>query len=224
MTAKKAAIGLLAGALVVGGGVLAASALSTRAVAVPASPESVAKTEGYNFGVDGLVIAGTASDGQKTLVFTDVPTYDNIEALATDADVIVVGRVTGKGGSRNLARDPNDPTKEASDRKVMSQEYAFSVEKYLKGNGDAKIDIVYPESTAMGTEAAIPEPETKLEVSQRYVLFLKKGEGYFGVGQPWQFQLINGRASAKAYNPEHAKPLDGLTEEALLQKVQGAMH
>jgi hypothetical protein len=41
--------------------------------------------------------------------------------------VVVVGRVIDKGGSRNLARDPADPKREAKDRKIMSQEYKVIV-------------------------------------------------------------------------------------------------
>lgn len=224
MNVKKSMAGLLAGALLIGGGVLAAAKLSPASVAVaPSSPDAVAKAEGYNFGVGHNIVRQTAPDGKTSLLISDIPTYSSVDALTKDAEVVVVGRVTGKGGTRNLARDPKDHSKEAADRKVMSQEYTFAVEKYVKGNGDSKIDIVYAETESVSPGMIINEPEIKLEVGQRYVLFLKKGDGYFGVGQPWQFQLAGGQANAKAYNPEHVEAFKGLTEAGLLQQVQNAV-
>lgn len=223
MNFKKSMAGLLAGAVLFGGGALAISKINTSAVAAaPATPEAVAQAEGYNFSVDHNIVQQAGPNGKVSMVIADVPTYGSIDALTKDAQVVVVGRVLGKGGTRNLARDPQDHSKEATDRKVMSQEYTFAVETYLKGSGESKIDIVYPETTTLSTGLAITEPESSLEAGQRYVLFLNKGEGYYGVGQPWQFQLANGKANAKAYNAEHVKSFQGLAEADLIQQIQNA--
>jgi len=214
----------LAGALAVVGVVFVVSKYNTKAT--QQSPSEIAATEGFNFTVDHVTSEHVNPDGTVDVLFSDIRVYSTIEGLANDAPVIVVGEVISKGGSRNLARNPADPTQEADDHKTMSQEYYFQVEHYLKGSGESQILIVYPAYTIRSDGTEFEAPELPLQLGGRYILFLAKNNNnntYYGIGEPWQFQLVDGRAEARAYDDRHAAPFKGLTEADLVELVEDTL-
>jgi hypothetical protein len=174
------------------------------------------------FDIGGVTLQQGLADGTVRVSTYDFPVYRSIEGLLADSDVVVVGRVSGSGESRNLARDPRDPSKDHPNRKLMSQEYTFEVENYVKGDGDKGIEIIYgAKEMDLSSSFEGVFPEVALEPGERYVLFLRKGKevGYFGVGQPWQFELKAGKAIAKAFSPDHAKRFSDLTESELFKRI-----
>lgn len=155
------------------------------------------------------------------IVFRDFPVFDTIENITREADLIVVGTVGAKAGSRNLARNPLNPSEEATDRKLMSQEYEFVVETTLKGAAHDNILIVYPEyGVLMNGEKSI-EPQVPLDPGQRYILSLKQGtEGtFYGIGEPWQFKLTAGQAQALS-TVSVAQTLKGIKEADFIRQIR----
>ncbi|HEY8347210.1 MAG TPA: hypothetical protein VIL07_08025 [Symbiobacteriaceae bacterium] len=218
MHLTKGTAAALIGVIVIAGGAFAIGK-DGRVTALP-SPAEVTAAEDSRFSVECVTVRHVHPDGTVDLLLIDVPVYKSIEHLTKDASAVVVGQVVDQGGTRNLARNPKDPTQEAEDHQVMSQEYIFEVENYLKGSGEAQIDVVYPASIIRNNGVEIEEPEVPLEPGKRYVLFLQEGsDGYRGVGTPWQFQLIDGRAEARAYEARHAAPFQGLTEADLIRQI-----
>ena len=140
----------------------------------------------------------TTPDGTTLTLFSDVIVFTTIEALTRNSESVVVGTVIRPESSRNTARDPLDPSKEASDRVTMSQEYAFKVGEWIKGTGGSEIRIVYPQYTIMKDGSRFEIPYPALKTGSRYVLFVR--EGIPGtrspVAEPWQFLLSNGQSKA----------------------------
>lgn len=156
-----------------------------------------------------------------TIIFKDFPVFETVEAMTNEADLVVVGKVQAKAGSRNLARNPLNPAEEAADRKLMSQEYEFIVETTLKGQEHKEILIVYPEFTILPSGEKSPEPQVPLELGQRYVLSLKSGiEGtFYGIGEPWQFKLNAGQAQALSVLSV-SEALKAVDEASLIQQIK----
>jgi hypothetical protein len=129
----------------------------------------------------------------------------DFDALARMSDVIVVGTVTAKGGTRELARDPKDPTRPDPNRTVESQDYGFSVEEVLKGEAVGTITVTSARSGTVtkGWRTAnfsyanfVP-----LTVGKRYVLLLRLlryDPGTYVLGfEPSRFE-IGGDAVARS--------------------------
>ncbi|TYP56167.1 hypothetical protein [Thermosediminibacter litoriperuensis] len=125
-----------------------------------------------------------------------------------------------------MERDPADPKREAKDRKCMSQEYKVIVEEWIKGSGEKQLQVVYPEYTITTEGERIDEPYIALKPGHRYLLFLHKDVSnnfYSGVGEPWQFQLLNSKAQMQtAYEGKELEKLMAFTEDELLRQVRDA--
>lgn len=132
------------------------------------------------------------------IFFTDVRAFADITALTRNSESIVVGTVVKSESSRNTAQDPLDPSKEASDRITMSQEYLFKVEEWVKGTGASQIRVAYPQYTILKGGARFEQPYIPLKPGSRYVLFLREGIPctHSPVAEPWQFLLTNGQSKA----------------------------
>lgn len=163
--------------------------------------------------------------GEKAILFTDARVFASIGALTRATESVVVGTVSKSESSRNTARDPADPSKEASDRITMSQEYFFEVEEWVKGAGAAQIRIVYPQYTIIKGGARFEQPYIPLRPGTRYVLFLREGipGTYSPVAEPWQFLLAKGRSTpVTALDGGAPRAMVNLSQADLLSQVRKA--
>lgn len=117
-----------------------------------------------------LVVAGCVrSEARLKIAGTDVA------ALSNASDVIVVGTILGEGGVRNIARDPNDLSREHPTLKVLAQEYRVSVESSLKGVVTGAIVVTVSRwDQQLGLDPVAVESFVPLDVGARYLLFLRR--------------------------------------------------
>lgn len=117
-----------------------------------------------------LLVAGCArSEARLQVAGTD------ITALAKSSDVIVIGTVLGEGPVVNIARDPNDLSREHPTLKVLAQEYRVAVGSSLKGvvTGTIAVTVARWDQHA-GLEPVAVEAFVPLDTSARYLLFLRR--------------------------------------------------
>lgn len=99
----------------------------------------------------------------------------DLDALARASDVIVVGRVLGEGAVRNIARDPNDLTREHPTVKVLAQEYRVLVESPLKGAVSGTITVTVARWDQFAGRDPVPsEGFLPLDQGATYALFLRR--------------------------------------------------
>ncbi|HEU4962563.1 MAG TPA: hypothetical protein VFV52_01700 [Bacilli bacterium] len=153
------------------------------------------------------------SAGQKLTVTShaDIPVYADLAKLTSDADAVVIGTVSNIEGSRNLARDPNNPAKEDPNILIEGVDYRVHVQEYIKGAGTKSLLITETKQKRMGKDAPMVSEEgyMELESGSTYVFFVKKSPTsgrYYGVGQPFIFEVTEGQVQAKGKNPEWTKP------------------
>lgn len=117
-----------------------------------------------------LLVAGCArSEARLKIAGTD------IAALAKASDVIVVGTVLGEGAVRNIARDPNDLSREHPTLKVLAQEYRVAVESSLKGIVTGPIVVTVARwDQQVGFDPTPVEAFLPLDTNARYLLFLRR--------------------------------------------------
>ncbi|MDD5370615.1 MAG: hypothetical protein PHQ40_16155 [Anaerolineaceae bacterium] len=136
-------------------------------------------------------------------------TAPSIEQLTQNTSLIVIGEVTDIGLEFNIARDVNEISKPDQNVYVIGQAYQFSVDRYLKGDGETIINIVQSEGI-LGEETPKTSEEKQkareifkhieIKKNTKYLLFLDpligfpKGEYYIGNMQPWLFDLTNSLA------------------------------
>lgn len=111
-------------------------------------------------------------------VHSDLVVATDVQSLARMSQVIVVGTVTSEAGTRNLARNPSDPAKEDLTRKVIAQDYAFSVQETLKGVTGPAIVVTSARSGSIAgpngqTGEYKDESFVPLTVGGRYLLLLR---------------------------------------------------
>jgi hypothetical protein len=142
--------------------------------------------------------------------------------LTNFSDLVVVGTVLQAGGTRNLARQVSDPTKEAKDIVVLGEDYDVRVETTVKGAPSSESLIVVSLAKWHGTPgetAGTDRDYVPFSAGTRYVLFLKRlGDGTSAYGQgiePFRFRIEGSTARAESrwgeaskYFPD--KPLDAL--------------
>lgn len=157
----------------------------------------------------------------EMIIFREFAVFRSIREMTREADLVVIGTVQSKDGSRNLARNPLNPNEEAVDRKLMSQEYQFGVEQALKGVVNGEVLIVYPEYTELPNGDRGHEPQVPLDTGERYVLFLRQGTDrtYHGVGEPWLFRLSSGKAQAMSVLTV-SPALTGLEQTELIRLIE----
>jgi hypothetical protein len=137
------------------------------------------------------------------------PTYvtgNTMQELSDTVQIIVIRELTDILDSINIARDDEDPTRTSSTRYEIGQIYQVRVIEYLKGNGDATIDVIQVEGFLNQKEPRNPESIAKakqqsesvpLNYGKRYLLFLSQligfpEQNYFiGPIQPWRFDITN---------------------------------
>lgn len=116
------------------------------------------------------------------------------------SDVIVIGTVTAVGGTRNLARNPKDLTREDENLVVTGQDYAFAVDEALKGAVGQSITVTSARKASVNRGGFASEREydtfVPLGVGTRYALLLrtvKWAPNVYATGfEPSRFELGGG--------------------------------
>lgn len=106
---------------------------------------------------------------------TVVVTGKSVGALVQAADAVIVASVDREGATRNLARDPNDLSKESVDTIVVGQDYALLVEQVLKGVVPNQVTVTV--SRGRGTKilgTKDDEDFVRLLKGERYLLFVQR--------------------------------------------------
>lgn len=81
----------------------------------------------------------TSNPAQRNLDITyDYPIAEDLSTMTEQSDFIVIGQYTAKLGTWNMARDPNDLSKESSEESVTGQLYRFEIDTVLKGNVNSR--------------------------------------------------------------------------------------
>ncbi|BAD40951.1 hypothetical protein [Symbiobacterium thermophilum] len=149
---------------------------------------------GYSRGHGGLP-AVFGSLERSVAIRADYQVYTTLEELVEEASVIAVGMVEGVEGTRNLARDPDNPDLPHPSLEIIGYDYRFVVEEYLKGDGPDTILVTEARKFLSHGREGIPAepPAPEMESGGRYILFLNRAadaEGrWIGVAEPWRFAL-----------------------------------
>ena len=130
-----------------------------------------------------------------------------LEALANASDVVVVGMVQGEAGTRNLARDPRDPSREDTQTMVLAQDYVIDVAYALKGSVPSSLTVALAKwHGASGVPAGRDADFLPLKSGARYVLFLQHLRGaessvFAQVPEPFRFVLSEQARVESSWGP-----------------------
>lgn len=142
-------------------------------------------------------------------------TRSTLGGLAAASDLIVVGAIRAEAGTRNLARDPKDLSREDPTMVGLGQDYVIEVESTIKG--EATPTIVVSLARWHGPRGQAPREDSDfipLEKGTRYVLFLQRSRAFAGIyvpaPEPFRFKLTD-QARAESFWPDaqqHFPPTD----------------
>lgn len=152
----------------------------------------------------------------------------DLDTMVSKTEIIVIGRIDGVAGTRNMARDPNDPTRPDPNHQVIGLDYKVQVERYLKGTGTPELLVTQPQfSVTESGEKVTYGSYVDMETGGRYLLFIRQsldGSGRFvGAGEPWRFSLGSGRARIQSNEHAFQEKFPDLTETELVGRVQAAI-
>lgn len=165
-----------------------------------------------------------SSAGTMALGGRDLP------ELVRASEVVVIGTVLSKGGTRVTSRDPNDLTREDPNYVSIAQDYAFAVESSIKGDVTGTITVAISSSSHVRRDPFWYEYKSDRlppAVGSRYALFLRRlpwdASVYVLSFEPSQFELgsmavVQTRwQDAKTYFPDRPVPefLQALREAAV---------
>lgn len=158
--------------------------------------------------ITGSVVFGSlqrssfAARGGSLVVAQDIP------SMVRMSEVIVVGTVLGPGGTRNLARDPRDLSREDPNLTVTGQDFVVAVEMAIKGSVAQTITVTSAKSSVVRKGLLVGEHEYQnfipLTTGTRYALMLKTVHGAPGVYatalEPSRFELGAGATVRSNWN------------------------
>lgn len=138
-----------------------------------------------------VLTSACARSASEDLIF--VAGHD-LRGIARASDAIVVGVVLGEGGTRDLARDPRDITREHPTLAILGQDYRVAVETSLKGNVGTDLTVTVARFYRdRGSEQKPAEHFIPLKVGARYLLFaqeLRHAPGVYSIAfEPSRFSL-----------------------------------
>ena len=171
-----------------------------------------------------------------TKVVTDYISVTSFRDLVQSADIVVVAKVVNrKEEGFNLARDPRDHSRPATDILSPAVAYELQVEQYLKGRGESTLYLLTAERTLFTQQndkamSVVSHVTIPLQLNSRYVLFLRRvdmpypdvpaKEWVAGVVEPYRFRLEGGMAWVESPWPPAEKYFPPMPEEALLERVR----
>ncbi|WP_053784084.1 zinc metalloprotease [Paenibacillus xylanivorans] len=134
-------------------------------------------------------------------VSSDILTFNSLEQMANNADVIVMGHFNNSKGTINMLRDPNNPKEESTLGYQKGLIYDFEIDEIISGNvSETIIDIglrsdseyLFTDKEGNEKRISIDNPLFKSpNTSASYILFLSKDtdlDMYFTPFEP--FKLI----------------------------------
>lgn len=159
--------------------------------------------------------------GQTVTVSGDRPYYTNIRDLKKNAEVVVLGSVQKQGKTYNLAKDPNDPSKDNPDFTLLGTDFEVKVDKYLKGKGESIITLTQ-EGGEDGQTTYLVEGRSPLIVGGKYIFFLNEisGNKYMFGGDPYRFKITNGKASVDTDNKNLRSKWQEKPEKDLITEIE----
>jgi hypothetical protein len=137
-----------------------------------------------------------------TISHSDRPKYTNMKDLSQASDLVFVGTVEGIDGTRNLARNPQDPTQEDPNIYIEGVDYNVKVTEILKGQADSNVLVTEQKQMRLGKDQPMVPDEHYIGLTpgQSYIFFVKKSNitgRYFSVGDPFFFAIENNKAVLK---------------------------
>lgn len=124
---------------------------------------------------------------------SDTLAYSDVAAMKQQADAVFIGTIVGVAGTRNLARDPQDPSKEDPNTLIEGIDYNVKVSEFLKGaDQDTVVVTEMKQLQSKGFKASMDEHYIGLKPGETYVFFVTKSPTtgkYMGVGQPFLFEV-----------------------------------
>lgn len=175
-------------------------------------------------GVGGIVAKGslaTTSTGNQVQVHYDILVSDSIESMAARSPVIIRGEVSKALTSWNLARNLDDPTKEADEIRPGTN-YEITNVRYLRGSGPSTVVLTLLGGTYKGVTE---EMRQDVQVGKEYVLFLSPiglgMQGYIMSATPGRF-LIQGDMAIPGIAQGVRHPVQALTVEELAKRIERA--
>lgn len=151
------------------------------------------------------------------------PEESTLAAVVARSPIIVVASIASQGGTRNVAKDSEDITKEHPVAVVLVQDYVLSVEEVLKGalSSGSAIAIV----KARGTKVAVSDAHDFIpfKVGGRYVLFLRpipEDRIVVPAGEPGRFAVRDSQVSPESMSPQVIANFPTESLNTFLQKVR----
>ncbi|PWK15977.1 hypothetical protein [Tumebacillus permanentifrigoris] len=135
-------------------------------------------------------------------IHADRPQYSNINDLRQASDLIFMGTVQGIDGTRNLARDPQNPLQEDPNLYIEGVDYKVKVVESLKGKAEADVLVTEQKQMRLSKDQpmVLDEDYIGLNTGQTYIFFVKKSTStgrYYSAGVPFFFVIENNMAVLK---------------------------
>lgn len=141
-------------------------------------------------------VVNVSTQAAKRIIKTFKPTANDLSSMIDESEFIVIGEYGKFIENWNLARNPNDITKEDTEIRVEGRKFEFKVEKYLKGSGDSNVVISIPYSHEGIVDDTYYEPES----GNKVILFLKKNNefnNYYPSIYPYEFEIAKDKIKFK---------------------------
>lgn len=124
----------------------------------------------------------------------DMVTRNSLQSLASGSDVVLIGVVRAESGTRNMARQPDDPRKPHQTLVITGQDYEVSVLSVLKGTAEQTIVVTAAKSVGTSAETMARHPNyVPTRIGGQYLFFLDRQidgtSGYVPSAEPWRFEL-----------------------------------
>lgn len=179
---------------------------------------------GHSRGYGGLP-AVFGSRERAVAISADYQVYPTLAELVEQASAIAVGTVEGVEGTRNLARDPDNPDLPHPSLEIIGYDYRFVVEEYLKGEGPDTILVTEARKFRSHGEEATPAepPPPEMEFGGRYVLFLNRAadrEHWIGVAEPWRFALRDAQVQVESTWEAAPRAFPSMGEEEFVEQIR----
>lgn len=153
-------------------------------------------------------------------------TVSSVSELARANDIVVVGTITTRAGTRNLARGRDPARDESASVVVLAQDYRVAVEEVLKGRAPAEIVLSIASAHGLvGQQIRQDSDFLPPAVGARYVLFLKRAwpgaESFAAAYEPHRFRLSD-FAAVESRWPGATSAFPPLRTDVFLAQVREA--